>query len=112
MGIMTYIKFSTVAESQLASHAEWGNSLWCRKDGNQRPFIIKLVSILDDHVCSTYKVHILFISLCTPNGSKVTHVSSQKGIDDALSITERNTPLVIFPIDCRIRRIGPYEIIE
>lgn len=36
----------------------------------------------------------------------------QKGVDDALSITERDTTLVVLPVNSSVRGIGPDEIIE
>lgn len=44
--------------------------------------------------------------------TEAAHVSGQEGIDDTLTITKRYTSLVILPIEGRIRRIGPYQVIE
>lgn len=61
---------------------------------------------------SANKVHILRVSLCHLDKKGIAYMSGQEGIDDALAITERYTSLVVLPINCRIRRVGPYEIVE
>lgn len=36
----------------------------------------------------------------------------QEGIDHALSIAERDSTLIVLPINSSVGRIGPYEIVE
>lgn len=90
------------------------NVLGSRKHGDKCSIVIKLVAVFDNHMCSTYKIHILFdVSIFfsffgNAIMTQETHVCGQKGIDDTLTITKRYTPLVILPIEGSIRWIGPY----
>lgn len=61
-----------------------------------------------DHFFYTERFSLLFIR----NRQKDTHMRRQKGIDNALAITKRNAPLIIFPIERRVGRVGPYEVIQ
>ena len=62
------------------------------EDRNQRAVIPELVTIFHNHVRPTDEVHI---------------VSSEKVVDDAFPETIADTSLVVLPICCVIRGVGP-----
>jgi hypothetical protein len=57
--------------------------IWCAEDRHQSPFVPELVPILYDHVRPADQIEIV---LC------------QELLDDSLSETVADTPLVVFPV--------------